>query len=70
MPLPKPNNGETESEFIARCMTFLDKEKNLKDEKTRKQALAICYSQYKRNVKAEGRKQIFSNFLLELNKDF
>jgi hypothetical protein len=49
MPLPKPNEGETEKEFISRCMTFMSGEGkyDLNDEKQKKQALAICYDRWR-----------------------
>jgi len=47
MPLPKPKKDEKEREFISRCMLFHDKDGkfDLSDEKQKKQAIAICYSQ-------------------------
>lgn len=46
MPLPEPKDGETEKQYIPRCMEFQSKEGkfNLDNEKDRKQALAICYN--------------------------
>lgn len=50
MPLPKKD--ETKEEFISRCMLYQSTEKkfNLKNEKDRKQALAICFSKWKRKM--------------------
>ncbi len=47
MPLPTAKKGEPEKEFVSRCMEFQGKEKDLKDEGTRKQAVAICFKQFK-----------------------
>lgn len=44
IPIPKPNSGEKQSEFIARCMQFLMGEDPNRD---KKQALAIAYSQWR-----------------------
>ena len=41
MPLPKPNQGESKSDFITRCMTVTSAEG-----KESQQALAICYTQW------------------------
>jgi len=44
MPLPKPKPKEKEKEFITRCM----KNPNIiKEFKTQKQRLAVCYSLWK-----------------------
>lgn len=40
MPLPRPRNGESESEFISRCIS------SISNEYQKKQAIAICYSQW------------------------
>jgi len=42
MPIPKPDSGETEKDFIPRCIRAII------DEYDRDQALGICYSQLKR----------------------
>jgi len=42
MPIPKPDSGETEKDFIPRCVRAII------DEYDRDQALGICYSQLKR----------------------
>lgn len=41
MPLPKPNSGESESEFVGRCMSEIGNEYD------QQQALAICYNTYR-----------------------
>lgn len=42
MPIPKPQSGETQSEFISRCIEFLSDEGTPND-----QAAAICYNQWR-----------------------
>lgn len=45
MPLPKPNSGENEKDFVARCVNiFTDRG----EYKTREQRVAVCYSLYKK----------------------
>jgi len=70
MPIPKPNAGEREGDFIGRCVSVLV------DEGTdQEQAIAICYSQWEDNKtmdvfdnkKFATRKELFE-FLKE-NKD-
>ena len=63
MPIPKPNAGEDEKTYISRCMEFQSKEKDLKDEDTRKQALAICYATLK-SAKTEERISAFKDSFL------
>lgn len=42
MPLPKPNKGESEDQFISRCMS----DEKMKSEYGKKdQRVAVCYSQ-------------------------
>ena len=49
MPLPKPSKNQKQSEFISKCMG--DNTMN-KDFPQQKQRAAVCYSQFKRKVKA------------------
>ena len=44
MPVPSPNKGEVQADFISRCMRFLMGEDPKRD---KKQALAIAYSQWR-----------------------
>ena len=41
MPVPKPQGGETQKDFIKRCYL------QIKDEYPPAQSLGICYSQFK-----------------------
>lgn len=47
MPLPKVNPKEGEKEYIEKCMRFRSKEKDLTDEKERKQSLAMCFRTFR-----------------------
>lgn len=40
MPIPKPNSGESQQEFVSRCMHEIGNEYD------QQQALAICYNTY------------------------
>jgi hypothetical protein len=42
MPIPTPNAGEKQSDFIQRCMEAIGGEYDNKD-----QAVAICYTQWR-----------------------
>ena len=58
--MPKPKQGETEKEFLKRCIP------DLKDEgyTDNKQRIAICYSKYRR----EGTEEKSSNPKKKLTK--
>jgi hypothetical protein len=43
MPIPKPNSGETESDFVSRCI------EQIFDEYGEEQSAAICYNTFKEN---------------------
>jgi len=43
--MPTPKKGETEKEFISRCIPYVLKEGTAKDQK---QAIAICYSMWRK----------------------
>lgn len=51
MPIPKPNPGENESEFVGRCVS------EISNEYDQDQAVAICFNTY-RESKAEAYKRI------------
>lgn len=42
MPIPKPNTGENETDFISRCMS----DEKMKYEYNEEQRLAVCYTQF------------------------
>lgn len=43
--MPKPEEGETEKEFLKRCIPYLIKDENY----GQKQSVAICYSIYRKD---------------------
>lgn len=43
--MPRPKKGETEKEFLKRCIPDLIKEEGY----PQRQAIAICFSQYRRH---------------------
>ena len=47
MPIPTPNTGEKQAQFISRCYA------TIKDEYSRPQAFAICYNKYKEYLKGK-----------------
>lgn len=49
--MPTPNKNETEKDFISRCVPYVLKEKTAK---TKEQAVAICYSIWRRS---KGKKE-------------
>ena len=54
MPIPSPKPNEKQSEFIGRCVRFvIDEGTAPNTPKGRKQAVAICYSQWRRSKKSE-----------------
>lgn len=58
MPLPKPNSGEIEKEFITRCMS------ELAGEFEDSQRLAVCYTQWRK--KTEGKMREYKSFKFEV----
>ena len=52
MPIPSPNTGESRSNFIGRCVSFL-----VNEGRSDEQAFAICYDQYEEANKAEEAKK-------------
>ena len=56
MPLPTPKKKESQKDFIGRCVPLVieEQEFDAEDEGERKQAVAICYNQW-RKVKKEGK---------------
>lgn len=65
MPLPTPNSGETETDFIERCMTELSGEFSDDD-----QRLAVCYGQWNdRSGTAEPERRFMPISVLEMRED-
>ena len=60
--MPKPKKGESQKEYIGRCIPILIEEGRKQD-----QAVAICYSMWRnRNKKKKG--STFESFLDYLNE--
>lgn len=49
MPIPNKESGESENEYIGRCMSAIG------DEYTEDQALAICYNKFRENMNTESK---------------
>jgi len=52
MPVPKPEKGEPEQDYISRCEKFMHEENNAKPEsekRSNEQMSAICYSTWRKN---------------------
>lgn len=57
MPLPSPHSGESEQEFVSRCV------KNLNDSgefELNEQRVAVCYSQFRKGH-SKKKKQVHKN---------
>jgi len=65
MPIPKPKPQEDESAYVSRCMSAIGGEYD-----DQSQAVAICYSTYRRGEmqKMSGQEKI--NSMLAFNHDF
>lgn len=65
MPIPKPKPQEDESAYVSRCMSAIGGEYD-----DQAQAVAICYSTYRRGEmqKMSGQEKI--NSMLAFNHDF
>lgn len=51
MPLPTPNKGEKQNDYMGRCMQFMTTENKAKPDgqkREQKQMVAICFSQWKK----------------------
>lgn len=53
MPIPKPEGGETESQFVSRCIS------KIIDEYDQSQAAAICYNTYRKKEEMSKKEDIF-----------
>lgn len=50
MPIPKPGENESQSDFVSRCMSFLDEEDSSLDQDQR---VAACHDAYRRAKKED-----------------
>jgi len=53
MPIPNPNSGESEKDFVSRCIS------KIIDEYDQSQASAICYSKYRKKMSEDKKEQLF-----------
>jgi hypothetical protein len=53
MPIPKAEDGETESQFVSRCIS------KIIDEYDQSQAAAICYNQYRKKEEMKKKEDLF-----------
>ncbi|MGW8177805.1 MAG: hypothetical protein ACWGQW_03310 [bacterium] len=69
MPLPTPNQGESQKEFIGRCVGILSSKGEFNDPSQR---AAVCYSQYRRSKgpKAQTRKGVLQSNDPELMRKY
>ena len=69
MPLPKVIPVDTEKSYLKKCMISRADEKDLTDEKERKQSLAMCFSNFRRErgIKEKAPKTMFQ--ILKENED-
>jgi hypothetical protein len=49
MPIPNPKSGETQDEFVSRCIS------EIYDEYGDSQSAAICYGKFRENMSTEGK---------------
>lgn len=69
MPLPKVDPKDSEKGYVEKCMKFRSKEKDLTDEAERKQSLAMCFSNFRRErgIKESAPKSMYQ-ILQEMNQ--
>lgn len=66
MPLPTPNKGEKQSDFISRCMGNDSMNSEFPDNKQR---AAVCYSQWKKSKKTKSSlRQLFEDVINKMFK--
>jgi len=63
--MPKPRDGESEKDFVSRCIPMVMDEGTAKDNK---QASAICYSMYKESKKSVPQAKVLLNKAIELHQ--
>lgn len=69
MPVPRPGEKESQSDFMSRCMRFMHTEnqnKTGKDKRPQKQLVAICFSQWS-NMHSSDKSMASTT---EINNDF
>ena len=61
MPIPNKKSGESENDYIGRCMSAIG------NEYPQDQALAICYGKFRENMSTEGK---IANRINEFKKQY
>lgn len=61
MPIPNKKSGESENDYIGRCMSAIG------NEYPQEQALAICYGKFRENMSTESK---IANKINEFKKDY
>ncbi len=65
MPLPVPNSGESQDEFISRCMSNESMKEEFPDSKQR---YAVCQSQHEKGFKKKSLSEVLkSAFAISCN---
>lgn len=62
MPIPNPQSGESQDEFVSRCIS------EISNEYEQEQAAAICYTKYRENMNSIKRKNEQKSVLARMNK--
>ena len=57
MPLPSPHSGETQSDFVSRCVKSLSDSGEFE---SNEQRVAVCYSQFRKG-RSKKKKQVHKN---------
>ena len=64
MPIPNRKSGETESQYIGRCMEAIG------DEYPQEQALAICYGKWTENMKKRNEEKSVLSKINQFKKNY
>lgn len=64
MPIPNKQSGETESQYIGRCMEAIG------DEYPQDVALAICYNKFRENMKKRNEEKSVLSKINKFRKDY
>ena len=54
MPIPNPQSGETQDEFVSRCIS------EIYDEYGQEQSAAICYNKFRENMSRNSESKVLS----------
>lgn len=62
MPIPNPQGGESQDEFVSRCIS------EISNEYEQEQAAAICYTKYRENMNSIKRKDEHKSVLSKMER--